>query len=113
MFMRDEKKRKGYKMNRVEVQYFNGCPNSSEMIVRVKQALIEINIAVEYIETLVETNEKAMEVKFRGSPTLLVNGVDFEGLPEPEHPALACRNYQNGLPSAKQIVEFIKNNLGE
>jgi hypothetical protein len=87
---------------KVELQHFIGCPNSPILIDRVKSIIKNYN-NIEYIEILVDSNERAVEVKFRGSPTLLINGKDFENLPEPESPALTCRYYLNGLPTVEGI----------
>jgi len=94
------------KMIKIELQHFVGCPNSPILIERVKAAIKNFD-NVDYKEILVESNEKAEEVKFRGSPTLLINGEDFENLPESENPALACRYYQNGLPTENAIKETL------
>jgi hypothetical protein len=93
----------------VEVQYFNGCPNSRTMINNVKAAISELEFNVNYIETLVRDQVDAVKTKFRGSPTLLVNGIDFKNLPEPEYHNLACRYYPNGVPDYNQIKNFIIN----
>lgn len=95
-------------MVKVEVQYFNGCPNSQKMIDNLKAAVSKLQFEISYTETLVETVEMAQQTKFRGSPTLLVNGNDYENLPEPETAALSCRYYQTGLPSISQIKNFIE-----
>jgi len=97
-------------MNRVklEIQFFNGCPNSQKMIDRVREAITKLSVKVDYKETLVESSEYAHEMKFRGSPTLLINEIDFENLPEPEDGNLSCRYYPNGLPETEQIVNEIK-----
>ena len=87
----------------VQIQYFQGCPNSSEMIRRVKEAISGIENGVGYQEILIETNELAEKIKFRGSPTLLINGEDFEGREEPKEASLNCRYFQNGLPSVEDI----------
>ena len=50
----------------------------------------------------------ADKIKFRGSPTLLINGEDFEGREEPVGASLNCRYYQNGLPGIEEIKEKIK-----
>lgn len=98
-------------MVEVKVQYFRGCPNSEEMLRRVKQAIEGLS-EVNYIEELVETEEIARQVGFRGSPTLLINGKDFEGLPIPPIAALSCRVYLKGLPKVEEIrsrvIEQIK-----
>ncbi len=91
---------------KIEVQHFHGCPNSPLLVERVKEAIKGIEDA-EYTETLVETNEAAKKFKFRGSPTLLINGRDFEDLPEPDQPALACRYYSNGIPDVEAIRKLI------
>jgi hypothetical protein len=96
---------------KIEVQHFKGCPNSEEMITRVKTAITEFENNIEYKEILVETPEEAERVKFRGSPTALINGIDLENMPEPIEANLACRYYKNGLPSIIQIKEFITEQL--
>ena len=83
----------------IELQHFHGCPNSKEMIKRVREAIAKSKVDVEFKEILVDTPEKAELQKFRGSQTVLVNGNDLEGLPEPESGSLACRYYENGIPS--------------
>ena len=93
----------------IEVQHFHGCPNSDEMIKRVREAIAKSDIDVEFKEILVDTPEKAELHKFRGSPTVLINGIDLEGLPEPESGNLACRYYNNGIPSVETMINAIKN----
>jgi hypothetical protein len=78
------------------------------MIRRVKEAIRGIEDEVNYQEVLIETNELAEKVKFRGSPTLLINGEDFEGRVEPDEGSLNCRYYPNGLPSTEDIKLKIK-----
>lgn len=92
---------------KIEVQHFDGCPNSAEMIARVKGAIKEFVNQIDYKEILVETQKEAMRVNFRGSPTVLINGVDLENMPEPTNAYLACRYYKNGLPSIEEIKNFI------
>ena len=96
---------------KIKVQHFEGCPNSKEIIARVKTAITEFGNNIEYEEILVETPEEAERVKFRCSPTVLINGIDLENMPEPIEAILACRYYKNGLPSIIQIKEFITEQL--
>lgn len=90
----------------VQVQYFQGCPNSEEMIRRVRKAIDGIK-DIHYEEILIDTPELAQKLKFRGSPTLLIDGEDFEGLPEPKQASLSCRFYPMGLPTIEQIRQSI------
>lgn len=96
------------KANRIniELQHFAGCPNSPILIERVREAIKGLD-NIDYKEVIVDSNEKAEKIKFRGSPTLLINGEDFENLPGPESPALACRYYRNGIPSIEEIEKKI------
>lgn len=91
---------------KIELQHFHGCPNSPILVERVKAAIKDFE-QVELREVLIESNEKANELKFRGSPTLLINGEDFENQPEPQNPALSCRYYRNGLPDTEEIRKKI------
>ncbi len=95
---------------KIEIQHFRGCPNSPEMIHRVKEAIKGSEEKIEYNEVLVESNEIAEKLKFRGSPTVLINGEDIEGREEPESASLNCRVYENGLPSIDEIREKILSN---
>lgn len=91
----------------IKIQYFDGCSNSLEMIRRIRAAIVGMEDIVDYEEELIETNESAEKIKFRGSPTLLINGKDYEDLPEPVHILLSCRYYPNGLPSVQEIKRRI------
>ena len=93
----------------VEIQYFEGCPNSDLMTKNVKEAIAQIDTQVVFKRVLVDTPEKAEKYKFRGSPTILINGIDLEGLPEPVAGNLACRYYANGIPSVESIINSMIN----
>lgn len=96
---------------KIEIQHFRGCPNSPEMIHRVKEAIKGSEEKIEYNEVLIESNELAEKLKFRGSPTVLINGEDIEGRKAPESSSLNCRVYENGLPAMelirKRILSYI------
>jgi hypothetical protein len=96
-------------MIKIKVQYFDGFPNSAEMIHRVTEAIAKSQVTIELKEVLVDTAEKAEQYKFRGSPTVVINGIDLEGLPEPGSGTLACRYYINGLPAVEMIIKTIQN----
>ena len=58
-------------------------------------------------EVLVESNKLAEKLKFRGSPTVLINGEDIEGREEPDSASLNCRVYERGLPEVEEIRKRI------
>jgi len=92
---------------KIDVQYFEGCPNSETVLQMVKEFISESEMKIDIEEVLVESQEDAEKYKFRGSPTILINGNDLEGLPESKTPSLSCRYYQNGLPTQKDLEDFV------
>ncbi len=96
---------------KLEFQYFEGCPNQKKMSDNLKEAIKGLEDKIDLKEILVEDEVTAKRVGFRGSPTLLIDGIDVEGLTVPENPSLACRFYPGGVPSAelirKKIIEKI------
>ncbi len=97
-----------FKKVTIEIQHFEGCPNGPTMIGNVRKAIEGLETYIDYQETLVESNNVAAEIGFRGSPTLLINGEDFEGIPEPVNPAMTCRFYANGVPAPDEIKRKIR-----
>lgn len=90
----------------LEFQHFHGCPNGPKLLKNAEEAIKGLD-NVELIEVIVDTNEKANKYRFRGSPTILINGQDIEGLEPPKSPSLTCRFYPKGLPSAEDIKKKI------
>jgi len=91
----------------IVVQYIDSCPNSEPLLKSTKEALAKYAGKVNYSEVIVQTNEEADKIKFRGSPTLLINNLDFEGLPEIESPGLTCRYYAKGMPKSEEILTML------
>lgn len=85
------------------VQHFGGCPNGPAMISNAREAAGLFPDSVVFEEQLIENNEDAALYSFRGSPTLLINGEDFEGMPAPANPVMSCRYYPGGIPGAEDI----------
>lgn len=93
---------------RAGVRYFDGCPNWRLAERRLRDALAELGLSDVRIELeQVETLEQAHAVGFRGSPTVLVDGVD-PFLDEAAPVGLMCRIYATpegpqGAPSMGQL----------
>lgn len=92
---------------RITVQYFDGCPHWHEADALVGRYADEHpGVEVEYV--VVDTVEAAEEHQFRGSPTLLVDGIDpFASGDEPV--GLSCRVYATpdgpaGVPTYEQLA---------
>jgi hypothetical protein len=97
-------------MMEITLQYFDGCPNRKHTVAHLDRLLDEgLDVAVGF--ELIDTHEKAVGRGFRGSPTVLIDGID--PFADDEAPVgLACRIYQteNGLagsPSLSQLRQAI------
>lgn len=108
------KNREDLQMNQVlkiEFQHFHGCPNSKKLMQNLKNAMKDYEDRIVLTEIIVDTQELAIKYKFRGSPTILINGKDLEGITEPNEPSLTCRLYANDLPSTEEIKAKIIESL--
>ena len=91
---------------KVTLQYFNGCPNWKETEAHLETLRAE-GFDVQLDHHLIETPEAAEQFKFRGSPTVIIDGVD--PFARPDAPVgLSCRVYATedgyaGSPSLEQL----------
>lgn len=97
-------------MTEITLQYFDGCPNwrtTAAHLSLLAQEGFDISVSYE----LIADHETARARRFRGSPTVLVDGTDpFADDSAPI--GLACRLYQTedgyaGAPSLEQLREAI------
>lgn len=92
----------------VTLQYFDGCPNWLLAAARLREALASGRADHRISHQKIETPEQADEARFRGSPTILVDGRDpFADADAPV--GLSCRIYQtetgpDGAPSVAQLA---------
>jgi hypothetical protein len=92
-------------MPEVTLLYFDGCPNWQDTDRHLRALRDEVGFTLQHRR--VETPEDAEAVGFRGSPTVLVDGLDpFATGDEPA--GLACRIYATpegpaGSPTLEQL----------
>lgn len=93
----------------VTLQHFDGCPHWQLADDRLRTLVGEIGFELSY--EVIDTPEAAEEAGFRGSPTILVDGIDpFADGDEPV--GLSCRVYDTpqgpaGAPTAEQLREVL------
>jgi hypothetical protein len=103
---------------RIEVLYFDGCPNHRPAIERVRQVLAEEGLSAEVLEVNVSEPLIAQEVGFLGSPSIRVNGLDVEPEARRVHTyGIMCRTYtmngrREGLPSREMLRRAIREDGG-
>ena len=97
----------------VELQYFDDCPNwrvTDDYLRMLAGEFADVTVT----RRLVNTPEEADRVGFRGSPTILLNGVDPFATESDPVGGLSCRVYQTpdgpaGSPTLDQLRrEFIR-----
>lgn len=79
----------------VEILYFDGCPNHHPAVELVERVSAELGIEprIEYVN--VSDELKAQELRFLGSPTIRVGGVDVDPHTEERGDyALSCRVFK-------------------
>lgn len=95
----------------VTLRYFDGCPNWRVAKKRIEVVLEQLGETTAVMLERVETAQEADELDFRGSPTILVDGVDPFDASGPT--GLSCRVYRTdagfeGAPSVDQLVVALK-----
>jgi len=102
---------------KVEVFYFEGCPNHGPAVQRVKEILKEEGVAAQVIEVNVPDQATALALGFLGSPTIRIGGLDVEpSARSSQNFGMSCRTYwdsgkREGLPSRGVIRAAIKEAL--
>jgi len=98
---------------RVEILYFDGCPNHEGARGLVERVAAELRIEPEIALVEVPDADAATTLRFLGSPTVRVEGRDVEpGAEERADFVLSCRVYRtergiSGKPDASWIREAL------
>jgi len=96
----------------VALLYFDGCPNWRETDQRLRQALLAAGVDVTPTYIKVTSPEDAEQLSFRGSPTVLIDGVDpFADASAPV--GLSCRVFPTpdglrGAPTVEQLAALLR-----
>jgi hypothetical protein len=91
---------------RVEILYFEGCPNHEPARVLVERLAKDLAIEPEIELVEVADPEAAVALRFLGSPTVRVDGLDVEpGAEERRDFAFSCRIYRGERGVAEQPKE--------
>lgn len=107
---------------RVTVRYIDDCPNWQLLTVELGQLAAESDNIVVRTER-VASDQEARDLEFRGSPTVLIDGVDpFLGkdtpTPADDHGALVCRLYRTpegtaGRPTTAMLRQALADAAGD
>jgi hypothetical protein len=98
---------------RVEILYFEGCPNHEPARALVERLASNLGIEPQIELLEVADPDAAVALRFLGSPTVRVDGVDVEpGAEERRDFALSCRIYRSergvaGQPDERWVREAL------
>ena len=82
---------------KIEVLYFEGCPNQEPAVGMVREALNSFGRQDEIHQIEVRTQAEAEAMRFVGSPTIHINGTDIEPWARTAKTfGLSCRTYFDG-----------------
>jgi len=91
---------------RVEILYFDGCPNHEPARALVDRLARQLGVEPEIELVQVADPEAAAMLRFLGSPTVRVDGVDVEpGAEERRDFAFSCRIYRSDGGASEQPAE--------
>jgi hypothetical protein len=78
----------------LELLWWEGCPSTERALAELREALTDVGLDDAEIRTReIDTDVQAEQAGFRGSPTILIDGVDVAG-GDGEEIGLGCRVYR-------------------
>jgi hypothetical protein len=98
---------------KIELLYFDGCPNHELLLPRLRDLLDHAGLDEEIHLRRVESLEAAESERFLGSPTLRIDGRDVDpGAAERSDFGLKCRLYRSdagltGVPAEQWILDAV------
>ena len=91
---------------RVQILYFDGCPSHEPARALVERLARELRVEPEIEFVKVADSEAAVALRFLGSPTVRIDGVDVEpGAGERRDFAFSCRIYRSDWGASEQPEE--------
>ncbi len=100
---------------RIEILYFEGCPNHEPTRTLVERVAADLQIEAEIDLVEVPDADAASELRFLGSPTVRVNGRDVEPrATERDSFVFSCRVYRrDGGLSGQPDAGWVRDALAE
>jgi copper chaperone CopZ len=103
---------------KIEVLYFDGCPNHKPTVERVREVLQQEGISAEVSEVHIRDDAAAQAAGFLGSPSIRVNALDMEPAARSlKDFGMMCRTYAEhgrrvGLPPRELIQAALQEAVG-
>lgn len=78
----------------IEFLYYEDCPSHEDALERLRKVLVEEDVIDPVNVVEVTSEEQAQALRFVGSPTVRLDGVDIDIPPAATPYRLACRAYE-------------------
>lgn len=89
----------------LEVLHFDGCPNFEPTLKLVRDVVATLDLPLKILEVEVTGVEEAVALRFIGSPSVRVDGLDIEpGARGRSDYSLSCRLYGSGGVPPRELV---------
>jgi hypothetical protein len=103
---------------KIEILYLPDCPHYPAAMAELRNVLAAEQISAEIREVSVSDARMAEALRFKGSPTIRIDGRDVAEEPEKSNNfAMSCRLYagakQPGVPPAEMIQRAVREACGE
>lgn len=99
---------------KIEFLFWQGCPSYPEAMRRLREVMAELDMKGPVDEIEVASDEEAERLRFPGSPTIRVDGVDIDPVGADQAVvSLTCRVYRledgrfSGVPSKEMIRQAL------
>tara|TARA_Y100001936_G_scaffold134636_1_gene131628 strand:+ start:3055 stop:3378 length:324 start_codon:yes stop_codon:yes gene_type:complete len=95
--------------------YNKSCPSFEPTLERINEVLNDLNISSKIKSRLISKDSEAKKYKFIGSPTIFINGVQFEEINTDFYRFDNCRTFTKDdgglspLPSKKKLIQIFTN----
>lgn len=91
---------------KISILYFDGCPNHPPVVEMARRLVADYGLNAE-VEEVEVASDDVVRLRFLGSPTVQVDGVDIEPAARERNDfAMSCRVYNtpDGLPSEESLL---------
>ncbi len=94
----------------IEVLFFRGCPHHQPTVDLAREVAAELELTANVQEVEVRDHEEAVRLRFAGSPSVRVDGIDIEpGADERTDWSLSCRMYgRSGVPPRELLAAALQ-----
>lgn len=91
---------------RIDILYFEGCPNHGPTLALVREVIHDLRVDVPVREVEVRNEDDASRLRFLGSPTVQIDGCDIEPAARTsEDFSMSCRVYGSSGVPPRALIE--------